>query len=400
MARAASASKLPNVYQFLFDAYSSTEFLSAARAGNLAPLLEGFTFFQDNLSNYIVTDASVPSLMTGRLFDGGSFKDFQAEATSGGFRQVLKDAGYRLSLYTPDRSRFWMHDAADEAKTSQDVAGAELLKVVQISLVRLAPVRLRQETLSATEDLISGLGRLRGYTLYKRLSVPLVEQFLQDELSRGSTGNYVYVHVILPHRPFVWNADCSPAAKRSSYPDQVACATLLMKRILRRLDDAGHLANSLVVFQSDHGYHRSEGGIVAFSDPGKEVLEKLAQTSRYYTPEGALRRLNALLLVKPPGADGAFAISRYPSQLADIPATIYDALGIDGPATDGSSLLQLSVDEPRERHVFFGIFDRDADGEPLVLGAGVHEKDLAHLSYTSEVGWRIYPNVRATHEGW
>lgn len=53
-----------------------------------------------------------------------------------------------------------------------------------------------------------------------------------------------------------------------------------------------------------------------------------------------------------------------------------------------------------ELNVFTGISLKNHRRKDVTLSRDVFEIDLVHLGYLPRRGWQIYPNVRATHEGW
>jgi arylsulfatase A-like enzyme len=119
----------------------------------------------------------------------------------------------------------------------------------------------------------------------------------------------------------------------------------------------------------------------------------------YVNFEGYFRRIHALLAIKPPNASNApLQISRSSTQLIDIPATVADLLGIDAPATDGTSVFRLSEATPREIHLYAGVYTTTGDGKVMVLGTSMSETELAHVSYTASKGWTAYPNLPARAE--
>jgi hypothetical protein len=421
IAPAPSGSSLPNIYEFTFDAYSSLNFLDNLDATGLRAELDGFTFFPRTMANYPMTDASVPSFLTGRLFHGGSFKQFQLDAKRGGLRRALQDKGYRISIYSPDRSRFWMYDGASYTRTGQQLAeqmvgspGAELL--AQITLVRVMPNFLRREMRDAT-DLVFALiadsspilpeqptGKERpSYSYYKQLSVPLIRQFLADEKSRPASGQYVYLHAMLPHAPNVWSGACE-ATEKSNYQAQSLCSTRLMGEIVGELKRLGHYDNSIVIFQSDHGSRHRTADLSSspFEMFSPEIGDEIEAVNNYYSAEGFFRRLHALLVIKPPMAGKALVqVSSAQAQLVDIAPTIYHLLGIAGLSTDGQSVFSLTdASPPREIKVFTGLSLRGEQKKEATLGRDLSEIDLASLGYLPGRGWRIYPSVHAEHEGW
>ncbi len=392
--------KLPNVYQVVFDGYSSLMFERAAAKIKLAEQLQGFTFFKNNMSNYIVTDASVPSFLTGHFFKGGSYKAFQNEAKTGGMRAALEKAGYDISIYAPNRSRFWMYDNASYVYTSESIAKSNWTRLAQIVLVRAAPEPLRPKALDWSRSLFGKNGESGAYGYYKRLSVPLMSKFLSDESNRSDGGHYVYIHLILPHAPFVWTgSDCS-LTSGSSYAGQVECATKLMSMFVSKLKELGRYEDSLVILQSDHGWQDGiDDARLVFRTPTSEVMQKVASHDNYFSAAGVFLRVHSLLLIKPPKSDQqSLRISEKISQLVDIPATVSNLLGLPSEATDGRSVFDLSVGE-REISMYDGFYNTDEAGRPLVLGRNVTHAALTHLIYRPSQGWGILPDIGATYDG-
>ena len=298
-----ATAKLPNIYQFVFDAYSSINFLDNLERTGLRDDLLGFVFFPRTIANYPETDASVPSFMTGRLFAGGSFKQFQLDAKSGGLRRTLQDAGYRISIYSPDGSRFWMYDGASYVLTGQQLGkrlygNVSTRRLAQLTLVRVAPNFLRRETLQASEALFmrlaefeqlmarKGGGRqiLGDYRFYKSLSVPLVKQLIADEKSRPASGQYVFLHVMLPHSPSIWDKSCQVTDK-SDYGRQSLCTVKLMGEIVAELKQLGRYDNSLLIFQSDHGHRlvTDSHGLVTFDRILPEIEQQVLSLNSHYS---------------------------------------------------------------------------------------------------------------------
>jgi hypothetical protein len=382
---------LPNVYHFCFDGYSSLHFRENADSQHLDNEFTGFVFFPRTFANYPWTDLSVSSFLTGQFFTEGSLEDFLHAPRSEGLRRQLQGAGYKISIYSPDRARPWMYDHASDVKTAMQLAeenfgAADVARLAQIALVRAAPNSLKRQTLSVSDNVlgrIAALGanstpsKIRKYGFYKRLSVPLVEQFLADEPGKSSSARYTYVHTILPHGPYVWNADCNADPIKSSYRSQSLCATLLMKKIVQQLKQLGRYENSVIIFQSDHGMHDEEtvstSEIQPFPPEVKQRIGPGKKSNR--SPNGYFLRLHALLAIKPPQAQNQpMRHSSGVAQLADIPATVYDLVGLRVTEPDrGTALFALPETAQREVHVFYG--DR---------------RPFKHFSYTSAEGWQVH----------
>ena len=384
--------KRPNVYHIVFDGYSSLLFLKAAEQTKFTEELHGFTFFQNNMSNYPTTDASLPSFLTGHLFKGGSFKEFQVQAKVSGLRKELQKAGYEISIYAPNKSRFWMYNGASYVYTSEDLSIGNKnvrARLAQMAFVRIAPEVLRRDTLRLTNKIF--FGRNADYGYYKRLSVPLMERFLADEVDRPNSGQYVYLHVILPHPPYVWDGDCR-MKRKTNFEEQTLCATKLMKDFVTKLKQLGRYEDSLVILQSDHGRSGIDADLV-FKAPPSKVRDKVNSWRKYLEVDSFFLRLHSLLLIKAPASDAApLRVSKQASQLADIPETVYRTLGLTSPPNDGHSVFALDEVKDREISVF--------PGARAITRERRHRATLGHLGYNADRGWSVHPDIEATHEGW
>jgi hypothetical protein len=298
-----------------------------------------------------------------------------------------------------------MYDSATDVRTAMQLAeenfwATDIAHLAQITLVRAAPNSLKRRTLEASDKLLGRIAALgarltvwqpprvktRDYRFYKRLSVPLVDQFLADEPGKSSSGRYTYVHTILSHGPYVWNSKCGPSPRKSSYRKQAKCATLLMKKIVQQLKQLGRTEYSVIIFQSDHGTHvldksaaRSE--IQPFT---AEMMRKLGVDEKSLGSDNwYFLRLHALLAIKPPRAQiQPMQISQRAVQLADLPATIYDLVGIRAATPDnGTAIFALPETAEREINVFF------------------RRPDLfQHFSYTSAGRWQVHSDIVQTEK--
>ncbi len=384
--------KLPNIYHFCFDGYSSLLFQRHAEMHGLKDEFNGFVFFPLNLANYIQTRDSLPSFLTGRLSPGLSIMNFLINVKRTGLRRTLQDAGYQIVLYLPNNAGFWSYynpsylrtaDQLAEEQSDQTSAG----RLATIAFVRAAPTLLKQETLLASNTVFQGASLAHPLLpLMRAWSVPLVEAFLADEADRPASGQYVYVHPIIPHMPDLYDADCRLG--KSNYAAQANCAALLMKKIVQRLKDLGRYENSIIIFQSDHGWHlKSDPAVSPFTPFPKEIAGRLdiefkdiavwLLNDRSRPHAAYFRRMHALLAIKPPRAEDApMRISMSQTQLADVAPTIYDLVGISGPSTDGKPVFSIPESVPRETHLFY------------------RSKDyFVHFSYTAGQGWHLYPDV-------
>ena len=94
----------------------------------------------------------------------------------------------------------------------------------------------------------------------------MLRELIETEARRPAQGQYVQVHVGLPHGPYVLDQDCRFVGRRfksddmpgrlRAYLDQSECALGLVAEFLRRLDELGRYDAATIVVQSDHGLGR------------------------------------------------------------------------------------------------------------------------------------------------
>jgi hypothetical protein len=401
----------PNVYQIVFDGYNSCVFPESARG--LPERFEGFTLFRENRSNYIYTPLSYTSYMTGTLFDGRSLTDWQEEGLTGGLLEHLYRAGYSISFY-PLELRL-VHQRASHVRLEKRISWLNT-NFARIWLVRAAPNVLRQEC----NSLARWLGRRwRGATIRsvgeahagnapaeKPASATdcsrLMRLFLDEEAQRPSRGQYVYVHINIPHPPFWWDCACR-FVEDSTYEKSSCCANTLMGVVIRRLQELGRYDDSLVIFQSDHGWPIP--GSLCGDKPKPSIPPEVANTvvrstNGEMTGEQFVDRTRALLLVKPPGAlKRPLQVSDAPTMLLDLPATICRLVGLAECGGLGAPIFELDPGQPREIHFYSGYKRAGTKKGMLVLGKHLRSTEMGHFSYTNGQGWKVYPPFRADAGG-
>ncbi|MBM4328755.1 MAG: hypothetical protein FJ118_16505 [Deltaproteobacteria bacterium] len=401
----------PNVYQIVFDGYNSCVFPGSA--SGLPDSFEGFTFFRENRSSYIYTPLSYTSYMTGTLFDGRSLADWQEEGLRRGVIEHLCRAGYSISFY-PLELRL-VHEKASHVRLEKEISWINT-NFMRIWLVRVAPNALRQES----NTVARWLGRswrgapIRNVEETRPGDAPanksaskadcsrLMRLFLQEEAQRPSRGQYVYVHINIPHPPLWWDCACR-FVEQSTYEENACCANTLMGLVIKRLQELRRYDESLVIYQSDHGWP-VEGSMCGkklkpYVPP--EVNETIVRsTNGEMTGERFVDRTRALLLVKPPNAPRIpLQVSDAPTMLLDLPATICRLVGLAGCGRLGAPIFELDPGNPREVHFYSGYKRAGTNKGVLVLGKHLRSTDMGHFSFTNGQGWKVYPPLHAKAGG-
>jgi hypothetical protein len=396
-----------NVYHITFDGYSSISLLGSLETMSLTEEFDGFTFFKNNRANHEYTDVSIPSYMTGSFYEeNSSLKEWMGQRKSSGIIKNVYDAGYEVSMYVPNRT--WVHEKASHVKVHTDVLRqhrslASYCHFADLWSLRVVPNYLQQEVYWEGKGIFTRLfvkeGILAGDNVHVSSSVEQMRQLINDEADRPNHGQYVYAHLLIPHPPYIMNRDCVFSPDDSDYDEQALCATRLMAEFISKLKELGRYHESTIIIQADHGIRQqpclentSNCTISLEFDKKVDILNLNAREIDNIT--------HALLLIKPPLQLGKpLVISDRPTQLADIPATVYDLLHVSVRAKEGISVFSPDFPETREIHIFIGLnAQRDKKGKRLEFGKTLVEGEANHFSFTNRESWRVYPNIHVRWE--
>jgi hypothetical protein len=387
-----------NIYHITLDAYSSNVLLESLEELELAEETDGFTFFRNNHSNYVFTRVSVPSYMTGSFYESGSLENWTTQHTHSGVMNSLYDAGYEISMYTP----WWVNNKATYIKTYEDVlmknskSLASVYHFADLWLLRIVPSFFQQEVYQEGRGVFTWLlvkeGGLAALDARPFVSVEVMRALIVDETERPDHGQYVYAHLYIPHNPFVMNRDCAFSPKDGDYGEQALCATRLIAELVSKLKELGRYHEATIIIQSDHGDWNLGPVDYAMS---VEAERKITEINPHrLSAKHFVNYTYSLLLVKPPlQSEAPLRISDRPTQLADIPATIYDLQDLSLQTKEGMSVFSADFPETREIHVFAGFMQKDEDKEMHFFGKEILEGEFIHLSFTNGKGWKIYPDI-------
>jgi hypothetical protein len=394
-----------NIYHITFDAYSNVIFLESLEEMKLTEEFDGFTFFRENRANYDHTVVSVPSYMTGSFYEENDrLKEWQDLHKSSGIIKNIYDAGYEVSMYV--RNRSWGHEKASHVKVHGDVLMQyeslySYCHFADLWLLRVVPNFLQQEVYRKGKGVFTRLFEdvLGGSNTRVLGSVELMRQLINDEVDRPDHGQYVYAHFYIPHSPYIINRDCVfLPPDDTTYYEQALCATRLMAEFISKLKELGRYHKSTIIVQTDHGLQgypclKNTSGWTVSLEIEKEI--EAVNLRRFSSAETIDSLTCALLLIKPPLQWGRpLVISDSPTQLADIPATLYDLLDLPVRVKEGESFFSPDFPETREIHIFLGLYEqRDEKGKRYVFGKNLFEGEANHFSFTSGKGCKIYPNI-------
>ena len=374
-----------NVYHIVFDPYQSEAypyFLDKTPELNQLP----FTYFPNFRTNSPRTYLSMAELFAGDLYSADlSPESWHNAALQNGMMDYLANSGVRLNLY-PHYPEYCYRGALT-CKTAlnlqRELLGDDRARQTAVDLwfLKLIPDSLKRELKARfgppDEDTSKGDSFSNwdyGFSISTALSpsnLPgspdepyfAVQQFMRlltDEDSRPATGQYVFVHMMLPHPPLVLDGECNYVGRRPAqalavqeqYLQQVQCAHKLTTLLVKKLESLGRLDNSLIVVHGDHGnywqpadlgvlykYHPLDVSVLRADDDKAD--------SSTWPSEMIEVRASALLLIKFPGQSAA-SRSNKPAQTIDIAPTILRYFDIDPGAMRGMSIQDMPESPARD----------------------------------------------------
>ena len=395
-----------NVYHILLDAYQSESFAysTGARAVTRYP---GFTFYTRFNTMFPRTESSEPAMIEGRVPAGISIDDWPARALRDGFWRDLSRAGVEPWLYTYGRAL--CPDYAFKCVASSDLereADTTISEGATIDLwaIRLMPASVRALLRSTADGEGSGFDRTVGFSVTRALgsafgeendgegaasltalprqffNLQQFDELLADEAQRPARGQYVYYHALIPHPEFIMNDRCEPIREPRYGSDRywafVACANLMIDRLVQRLRDLDRFDDALIIVHADHGDPQflvapeALSGNQSFGlDAGARVYQQPDVTYRdfeqFQSLDSATWRSIAvevlssgLLLVKAPHAH-TYAEDAQPVELLDLAPTVLAHFGLDRRAYVGVPVSRVRAG----RESVFYAHGRDFDGK-------------------------------------
>ena len=314
-------------------------------------VFDGFTLFTRATGRYPRTFASISFFMTGRGPDPET--DFVPSLPFTHLYNwtTLNEHSIVNTLATHDFKAFGYQQSTGScagrytACTVGDVfhgrtispgkathTGRTGLDLFDIALFQVTPVLIRRYIHNDERWFLSQLAT--GTRTYSAIFDLFLENMTTDE----RPGSYNYFHLAGGHAPIHFAENCAyVGTQRENYETiraQVTCTLLQLERLVQKLKQLGIYDETTIMVNSDHG---NRWLLPSLNSVGETVI--LPQVSGSANPA---------ILVKPPNTQGPLRFSRAPVSIGDVPATINDALGLDG-QFPGIPMFSLNETSERER---------------------------------------------------
>lgn len=306
-----------------------------------------FTLYSKAYSNYFYTDNAISNILntTYSKEQGSYFSDSSRRLLKQNrLFESFKNQEYQIYAYsfgyidycTEAVDHCYTH-AKNSPTSIQDMGypmGDRLRILGSLYLATNSVFKEIQKRIPDTGIFITKLGPLQ--------VVPNLFNELKKDLNHAPQNTLFFVHVMMPHYPYVYGADCAPkpisewqnrnefneanrknspegyARRYRDYYDQIGCLNRLIGSVLESLKQSGHFDETTIVIHGDHG-SRINLGHDPYFDFSKEISVEDMITSH-----------SALLAVKPANAAQGRIDSRQGSVTRILNSVLYDQKPFSG----------------------------------------------------------------------
>ena len=388
-----------NIYHLIMDGFQTEMFEFAFSDEERNELLQGFQFFPENATVYGRTIFSIPSTFFGVPFDYESgqvgYVSSHFDSTES-FLHSLVDAGYVTCGFHTFPNQF----GAPESLFTHSVRHNEVVVVGQsdnaetfrsLWLVSCFPELIYERftdeaTVRAlkTNTLTPSAGPIKSALSFQKYLE------LEDDLS--ARNRYTFLHLMVPHPPYVLGCDCSASiseddaiSEGEAYIGQIMCAKTIVLQLVDTLKRLGRYDSSMIVIHGDHGF---------YADIQDEKLTDLCwgndiepEYVNQHADRFARARSRALLLIKPPadrGGDSPFQRHTAESSLIDIAPTILEAVGITSQIEFAGYSLLHPEEVPAGRVRFYHFHDFIMDANKRFLAEKMHRWKITGQEFVAD----------------
>ena len=395
-------SKDSNIVHIVMDGFQSdifAEILEDTSDHDFPKDLSGFTFYQDNLGVFPFTQLTIPALLSGELYRNEVPIDVFVKDTLRG-KTILNtayDAGYEVDIAAqiPLRNVYSLgkHTNAYGITLAEHVSQADYVmndsaKLLDLALFRVVPHFGKALVYRDELWVFRGMVRSEAYLqMHYFADLAFLSQLSESMTADRDVPVYKMFHLMLSHRPTVGNEKCefdgrNPTDRRS-VTHQARCGLLGVTSVLRKMKGLGIYDSSLIVLMADHG---------AWVPVDLENDASAAENTR-------IAMSVPVLAIKPPNTLHPFRVSRAPTSIIDVPATIADIAEF-GASFDGVSVLALPDDEARVRRHFAYPWGTNKQFPAYLLPIQEYEVDGSPFDTTAwRAGDRYLPEGKVAEQG-
>jgi hypothetical protein len=386
---------LPNIYHFLFDGYQTDYFLNSLKEDAETDAFDGFILFENNYSVFGLTRDSLVSIFSSALpTDYQNEEEYRLAAFQGqGLVFGLNRQGYKTICLNCRRSnrrvedgphKFGLNSMSPKIPSKVLVDNSFYVYWFESYFPEFLTAPFQQEEAQIPTEEQFRLKKSRPVVHYQAY-----KEFLDLEPRLSPKNRYTFIHMLIPHNPYVLRRDCSFSSdlQPTDRFEQAACAYSMVKRLIDLLKHLGRFDDSVIVIHADHG--------VGDIGPGTaDSVRPLVADSKDVTVREAVNHLvrrRALLLVKPVSelAPNEFIKRQTYTSLLDVAPTIYGMAGVPIPkhfrGRDLSKRSRITAADPIAERKFVIFDDRHDNAAYQITDGAMRYLGDANKGYSSEL---------------
>ena len=330
--------------------------------------LDGFTYFDDNVSLYSRTYPGVTTIVTGvdNDFSGTASEYFEKAYKTSDFLRDLKANNYKIKLYTANyyayRDGTPLYGIADNLSVATDYTVKNTTALVgnllALSAYKYLPTALKSTVNISTASFTGVIDYNGDAPLYELDDSSVYEEIHENGLSLDDSENsYILIHLSGCHDPYIMDADGNRVEK-SSAEEQLRGDFKLIREYIAELKRLGVYDSSTIIITGDHPRARDDTEIP--SQP----------------------RLTALL-VKTAGSTGAFRHSAAQVSQANLIPTLVKSAGIETEKDYGRTYFDISIFENPERYHKFELYVKGEDDRIVTFKVAGYGRDFFNWELVS-----------------
>ncbi|MEX2532307.1 MAG: hypothetical protein WD960_16185 [Gemmatimonadota bacterium] len=295
----------PNIYFFLLDSYTGPRTLRSQYGFDLEPFNEaleelGFEVAEQSHANFPQTFIGLPAMLD--LDYPTEILESQPQGSTDRSDlyhlmhynttiEAVKSRGYRVVFYRSSYVPLRSSPSADLHVPRHGITDFELAWLSQTIIASL--ISQRCVVLPCPER--------TGPTFAAESAQHHLDKFASITSQADSTApTFHYIHIMLPHEPFVFTSDCTarpephwtslqdetaPEVRAGMYVEQVECLNQLILRTVRRIQETS-VHPPVIILQSDHGYaHLPDARPIPLRTATQDqVADRLDVFAAYHVP--------------------------------------------------------------------------------------------------------------------
>ena len=259
-----------NVIFFLFDRFDTDYYKEVIQDDpTFFDDLDGFTYYDNNITHYLRTFPSVAYMITGIEYTGKESPEEYLETCykNSNFLSDLKENGYNINLYSDKHYTYVNGESLLEiADNIEPVSSIETKKydiaeyLVELSLYRnfsyFLSLKMVYDTNNFTVSKLTNIKSEDGF--YDDSDDVYYKELCENGLKiSNNEKNYIFIHLNGSHTPYILDENCQKSDEATAL-SQTKGSFLIIKKYIDELKRLGLYDNSTIIISGDHGIPYSD----------------------------------------------------------------------------------------------------------------------------------------------